>query len=895
MAAREVPMRSRDGAWWTGLVCAAAVLAGCGGGGGGGGDPGAFLTADTKGITGDTLNSSTESPPEVPAAGAAEDIAREIEEADLYRVDGDRLYLLNAYRGLAVVDLSTRTLVGRLGLHGVPNEMFVRGARAFVLVTPAEGGAALVDVSLADPASPQETTRIALGGEYRASRIAGHVLYVATDAEMRSYDVSGALTPVDAEPLAGGVGFVHATDALWVVSGAGGWDTTTFTFVDVSDPNGAIAIRGSIALSGWVADEWKMDVYGGAFRVVLADWYDLVTTHLVTVSLADLDHPSVLGTLDLARGEQLFATRFAGDLAYVVTFERVDPLWVVDLSDPTKPTIAGSLVVPGWSTHLVALPGRLVALGIDPATWGLIASLFDVTDPASPALLDREDFGPSWTTAFQDVRALGVFESEGLVLVPVSGETNRLAVLDWAGDSLSLRGSIVVEGPALRGFPHPRGIVALSSEEVVVADAASLAVLGRVTLAEDVVDSARLPDHRLLPLLRKTQGGRLGDVDLPIVPDRCFPYGFTVAVTGWDDQGRAAVVVDFAGPTPVVSPRFDLGGAYGSWYPIGLPAWGDGIVVGGGVGFGSGDVSLTEGGRLVVHGLPGAGGGKDVVFFGTPAPSEPTTGATDAVDGFVVIDVGGSALLPPVEADGVVTGFCLDGETLVYTTGAYAASDDQGRPRMRHDLVRVDLVSRAQSAPRNVPGWVIAAAGALDYTIEERWTDGWEWTCDVVASRESPASTDVVSRLTLPQGAYDLRAAGATLYFTATTWASSGGSGGGGSGTFLAGVRPTGVVDDDPNGWWPTTSIGTVRLAASLSGGPEIESAQAFLTMLLPEDGSVLVVRDGREVVRFDVTGFDAVESWSVDVDGYPVSARADEAPATYVLALGYAGLLTAP
>src|SRR6185436_13653079 len=132
----------------------------------------------------------------------------------------------------------------------------------------------------------------------------------------------------------------------------------------------------------------------------------------------------------------------------------------------------------------------------------------------------------------------------------------------------------------------------------------------------------------------------------PMVPDHAYPYGFTVAVTGWDDLGRAAYVVDFSSGAPALSERFDLGGAA---FALGFAPWdAPGVALSWG-GYGTADVLLTDGGRLVVHGVPGGwngggGGGGGVAFLGgvggRPGGSDP--GVPDfpvVADGFVVIDV----------------------------------------------------------------------------------------------------------------------------------------------------------------------------------------------------------------------------------------------------------------
>jgi hypothetical protein len=846
-------------------------------------------------------------PPGASAADAGGDVRREIEEADLVRASGDTLFLLNAYRGLAVVDLAQPRVVGRLALGGFPHEMYVRGARALALVSANDGTAALLDVSLADLAAPSQAARFPLVGMYRASRLVGNVLYVVTDVEVASFAVGASVAAVDTEALPSPGAFVAASDALLAVAGWDDGTSTPITLVDIADPLGTLVERGTIALPGWIADEHKLDLYGTVLRVVTHDMVDGGLSRCMTVDVTNPDLPLRLATLPLARGEQLFATRFDGPRAYVVTFERVDPLWVLDLSNPAAPVVAGELVVPGWSTQLVPTgDGRLVALGIDPADgWHAIASLFDVHDPKAPTLADRVDFGWGWSTAFDDTKALGVYPADGLVLVPFSGEDDRLAVLTLGASTLDLRGNIPMGGPALRGFPHARGLVAVSSEEVAIVDPATLADRARVTIAENVVDMVRVPGGAVLPLVAKRASGRLGTVVLPFVPERAFPYGDRVAVIGWDATGRAAYVVDLAPATPTLSPRFDLGGAwfllcdgrFGAAAPNGM-----GFVGGASVA----DAVLTDDGHLVVRGLPGAGGGvmppplggsgggtNGGMGMGDGGVRIPLAGASGATDGFVVIDVAAGALDAPITvARGYVSGFVADdGGDLVYTVGGGATEDAMGRPRMRHDLVRVDLATRATTTAVNVPGYVLSAAGDLVYTAEERWGAGWDWACAVVALAVTDTTATVLDRATLPEGAYDFRAAGATLVYTRTTGIPTGSGGGapGNDGPSIAWGEPGGIP------WMPTTEIRTLRLAADLVDGPSLPTSDAFLTVLLVEDGALLVVENGTTLVRYDVAGLAAATSWTVALDAWPMAVRPDGAPGAYLVALGYAGYVGVP
>lgn len=100
-------------------------------------------------------------------------------------------------------------------------------------------------------------------------------------------------------------------------------------------------------------------------------------------------------------GEQIYAVRFMGQRAYVVTFDKVDPLYVIDLSDTQAPAILGELEIPGFSSYLHVINDDLI-LGIgknaveeNDTAWfqGLNIRLFDVSDPSQPIVLESLDYG----------------------------------------------------------------------------------------------------------------------------------------------------------------------------------------------------------------------------------------------------------------------------------------------------------------------------------------------------------------------------------------------------------------------------------------------------------------------------------------------------------------------
>ena len=855
------------------------AVTGCGGGSSQTTPPAvAYLTADSRGISGNVNPAAGVPAPPLNATNfgaAAQDgrqqIAREIEEADLYRVSGDMLYLLNSYRGLAVIDLAKVKLVGRLALPGFPIEMYLRGARAFVLVAGVNADAQLIEVNVADPAAPAITHTETIAGSLRTSRIVGDVLYAVNSTGVRSFliaptpfQTAGSLT------LDSGAEFAHATDAYAFIAGpASAVDPsagTRITLVDIGDPGGALARRGAVDLPGYIADDQKLNFGGGVLRVVTHDWVDRGLSRLMTIDVTNPDAPAILATLELARGERLFATRFSENRAYIVTFLQVDPLWVIDLSDPVHPTVAGQLEVPGFSTQIVVDGDRLVTFGVDNSSWTAVVSLFDVGNPAAPLLLDRVDVGSASTGALWERKAFGVFP--GFILVP---SWDGLAVIARDADALTLRGKMTVAGGALRGFPHGTDIVATGAEEVVVSAAATLAVQGRITVAENVVDVGRLADGRLIRLVQTGALARVEGVEVAFWAEALYTFGNSAAVLGWDDVGRAAYVISFDTPAPVVSGRLDLGwGQSVAGGAPGAPGTRDlasmGIASFGPI-YGGPPTVLTTSGKLITRGRPA---GMPRVF-----------GDGDGFDGLIVIDIPAAALGTGVDIHGgAITGFTTDGPALAFTFAHQAGLDDASRPLVREEYARIDLDTGKVDAPVNVPGYLVAVQGADVFVIEEQWGTDWSLTASVVAAQIASGQVQVTDRLALPARAFDFRAAGRTLFYT---------EGNGFVVPVLSGL-------DSAAPPLQVSTIGTVHLGTALAMGPRIDGTDAFRWLLLPEDGAALISRDGGTVERWDVSVPEATLTWTAQPSGYPLRAHSDPAaPGHYLLALGFGGAVELP
>lgn len=126
----------------------------------------------------------------------------------------------------------------------------------------------------------------------------------------------------------------------------------------------------------------------------------------------------------LGKGERIFAVRFLGTRGYVVTFRQTDPLYIVDLADPSRPVVTGELKIPGYSAYLHPVgKDRLIGVGQNATdqgrSLGTQISLFDVSDPAAPKRLAHTTLPQSNSEAEFDHRAFLYWAKTGLTLLPV--------------------------------------------------------------------------------------------------------------------------------------------------------------------------------------------------------------------------------------------------------------------------------------------------------------------------------------------------------------------------------------------------------------------------------------------------------------------------------------------
>ncbi len=168
-----------------------------------------------------------------------------------------------------------------------------------------------------------------------------------------------------------------------------GQKTTIYSF---SFLGATVAAKYSVTVPGALHNSFSLDAEDGTLRVAttVTDEKGHSATRITVLDESLREIGKIEG---IAPNETVQSVRYIGRYGYVVTFERTDPLFVIDFSDKTKPKIAGELKLPGFSSYLHPFNGYLIGVGThgdeNGATDSLKVSLFDISDPTRPKEIDR--------------------------------------------------------------------------------------------------------------------------------------------------------------------------------------------------------------------------------------------------------------------------------------------------------------------------------------------------------------------------------------------------------------------------------------------------------------------------------------------------------------------------
>lgn len=186
---------------------------------------------------------------------------------------------------------------------------------------------------------------------------------------------------------------------------------------------------------GSVLNQFSMDEKDEYFRIATTDstsWDSESNTNNLYVLNENLE---IVGKVEgLAPGERIYSVRFMENRAYMVTFVQTDPLFVIDLSDPTNPTVLGELKIPGYSkylhpydeTHLIGFGENTKVVnygyGDQVVTDGMKIALFDVTDPNNPTEMYSVNIGEEGTYSelLNNHKALLFSKEKNIIAFPIS-------------------------------------------------------------------------------------------------------------------------------------------------------------------------------------------------------------------------------------------------------------------------------------------------------------------------------------------------------------------------------------------------------------------------------------------------------------------------------------------
>jgi uncharacterized secreted protein with C-terminal beta-propeller domain len=429
------------------------------------------------------------------AAGATPDYSATniqvagVDEADIVKTDGTYIYLsrLNTVYIVKAYPADEAELVAKIRFGDEVGDLFVSGDKLVVFVRgygmlfskmvggssyiPSGGKTEVYFYDVSDRENPVLERTYETEGSYVATRMIGDYVYVVSQKgawvyegvlDLPAYKENGKVyqvpassiyyyngtdpsyayttiasintqdseVPVQSETFLLGSSSTVYCSAEYLYLTTGGYSETGIHKIRLDD--GYIEGVADGSVPGWVLNQFSMDESGGYFRIATTTghaWGVSSSKNNVYVLDADL---KVVGELeDLAPGEQIYSARFMGDRLYLVTFKKVDPLFVIDLKDPTAPKVLGKLKIPGYSnylhpydeTHVIGLGKEAIDSEGGNFAWyqGVKLSLFDVSDVSNPREVAKLEIGDRGTDspALSDHKAFLFSRERNLLVIPM--------------------------------------------------------------------------------------------------------------------------------------------------------------------------------------------------------------------------------------------------------------------------------------------------------------------------------------------------------------------------------------------------------------------------------------------------------------------------------------------
>lgn len=203
-----------------------------------------------------------------------------------------------------------------------------------------------------------------------------------------------------------------------------------------------VEYKAKTKVKGKTINQYSLDEKDNHLRIALYD------NDGSRVAIFDEDLKQIGISDNVAKGEKMYSSRFIGDKVYFVTYKTIDPLFVMDLSNETKPKVLGKLKIPGYSTYLHPYDeNHIIGIGMETKeiinrnsngkvisttakVVGMKMALFDVSNVNSPVQISSVVIGDSRTTSaiLTNPKALLFSKEKSLIATPVNNYSQDFEV-----------------------------------------------------------------------------------------------------------------------------------------------------------------------------------------------------------------------------------------------------------------------------------------------------------------------------------------------------------------------------------------------------------------------------------------------------------------------------------
>ena len=411
-----------------------------------------------------------------------------VDEADIVKTDGEYIYFKSSDEKVEIASAKNGKTerASTINLKGTKyiQELFVKENSLVILSTEDNFSkkAGLVSKTyvsvfdISDKSKPDLKYEYSQSGRYISSRMIGKYVYLISntssyyyyknecipcctgeDGEFKelpvedicaikesnegSYTVVGALDITNGskakktKAVIGSANDVYCNENNLYIAGANysnafyynGIYSPESTIIKYSLDKTNIKLVATGRVKGNINNQFSMDEKDGYFRIattsVNKEGKDINVLYVLDKKLDEVGR--VRG---FAKNEHIEAVKYIGDMAYVITYEQTDPLFIIDLSDPENPEILGEVKITGFSTLLVPIDEKtLLGIGYSTeenefgeATNGLKLALFDIGNPASPKVIDEKELEGCDSSAQYSHKALTQNKEKGYLAIPAS-------------------------------------------------------------------------------------------------------------------------------------------------------------------------------------------------------------------------------------------------------------------------------------------------------------------------------------------------------------------------------------------------------------------------------------------------------------------------------------------